>query len=58
MEELEEALQLYEIFFGESFPMFPFSGTEPIEIVSIIEYRIAEKKNPYELGILNPDAIY
>ena len=58
MEELEQALEEYRTAFGESFPMFPFSGTEPAEIISIIQKCIAENKNPYEAGFLNPDTIY
>ena len=58
MEELEKALQLYKDCFGESFPMFPFSGTEPAEIISTIQKCIEARKDVYQMGFLNLGTIY
>lgn len=58
MKELDEALELYEKAFDDSFPMFSMMTTEPSEVVEIINRCIAEKKDVYDLGYLSLNATY
>lgn len=60
MAELDNALELYENKFDDSFPMFSMKGTPPNEIVEIINNCISENKDVYDMGYLslNGDVIY
>ena len=58
MKELDEALELYEKAFDDSFPMFSMMTTEPSEVVEIINRCIAEKKDVYDLGYLSLNVTY
>lgn len=58
MKELDEALEVYEKAFDDSFPMFSMMTTEPSEVVEIINRCIAEKKDVYDLGYLSLNATY
>ena len=58
MKEFDEALELYEKEFGESFPMASMMTTEPSEVIEIINKCIAAKKDVYDMGYLSLDSIY
>ena len=55
MDALDEALELYEETFDDSFPMFSFSGKKPEEVVKIINKCVSEKKDVYDMGYLSLD---
>lgn len=55
MEELNDALKLYEKTFDDSFPMFSMSGSPPKEVIEIINKCVKENKDVYDLGYLTLD---
>lgn len=55
MNELDNALELYEKTFDDSFPMFSMIGTPPKEVVQIINKCVREKKDVYDMGYLTLD---
>ncbi len=59
MNELDEALELYEQTFNDSFPMFPMMGKPPDEVIDIINKCVSEKKDVYDMGFLSlKDTVY
>lgn len=58
-QELLNALNQYENFFGNGFPTIPLMrGRTEKEIIAIIERCIEEEKDVYELGYVNLDDDY
>ena len=59
MNELDEALELYEQTFDDSFPMFPMMGEPPDKVIDIINKCVSEKKDVYDMGFLSlKDTVY
>lgn len=60
MKTFDEALELYEKTFDDSFPTIPMSGKSNEEIIDIINKCVNEKKDVYDMGYLslNDDTIY
>ena len=59
MNELDEALELYEQTFDNSFPMFHMMGKPPDEVIDIINKCVYEKKDVYDMGFLSlKDTVY
>lgn len=56
MKELDDALELYEKTFDDSFPMFSMSGTPLKEVIQIINRCVDENKDVYDLGYLTLDS--
>lgn len=55
MDKMNEALELYEKTFDDSFPTIPMSGKSPDEIIEIINKCVSEKKDVYDMGYLSLD---
>ena len=56
---MDEALELYEQTFDDSFPMFPMMGKPPDEVIHIINKCVYEKKDVYDMGFLSlKDTVY
>lgn len=57
-EELVKALDEYERIFDDSFPTLPLCHLSGQEMKEIVDRCISEKKDVYELGYLDINAIY
>ncbi len=58
MNDFDDALELYEQTFDDTFPMAMMSGYEPKEVIDIIEKCVKENKDVYDIGILDVKSIY
>lgn len=58
MDKLDEALNLYEVTFDDSFPMSSMITKPPDEVIEIINRCVSEKKDVYDMGYLSLDDIY
>lgn len=58
MDELEEALKVYEQTFDDSFPLSSMITKPPEEVVDIINKCVSAKKDVYDMGYLSLDEIY
>ena len=56
-DELIQALELYENTF-DSFPTIPMSGRTEEEMIDMINKCVAAKKDVYDMGYLDIDAVY
>lgn len=56
--KLIQALELYENTFDDSFPTIPMSGRTEEEMIDIIGKCVSEKKDVYDLGYLDIEAVY
>ena len=56
--KLDEAQKLYEKKFNDVFPTFSFMGTEPDELIQMINECIAADKDAYDIGYVSLDAMY
>ncbi len=57
-DELIQALELYENTFDDSFPTIPMSGRTEEEMIDMINKCVAAKKDVYDMGYLDIDAVY
>lgn len=57
-DELIQALELYERTFDDSFPTIPMSGRTEGEMIDMISKCVAAKKDVYDMGYLDIDAVY
>lgn len=56
---MEKKLREYVDMFGEGFPMIPLGwGRTDEEVIEIIDRCLKEKKDVYELGLVNEEDIY
>lgn len=51
-------LELYEKTSDDSFPTIPMSGRTEEEMIDIIGKCVSEKKDVYDLGYLDIEAVY
>lgn len=58
MDKLDEALNLYEVTFDDSFPMSSMITKPPDEVIEIINRCVSEKKDVYDIGYLSLNDIY
>ena len=58
MKRLDKAQKLYEKKFNDVFPTFSFMGTEPDELIQMINECVAAEKEAYDIGYISLDAIY
>lgn len=58
MDKLDEALNLYEVTFDDSFPMSSMITKPPDKVIEIINRCVSEKKDVYDMGYLSLDDIY
>ncbi len=56
--KLIQALELYENTFDDSFPTIPMSGRTEEEMSDIISKCVSEKKDVYDMGYLDIEAVY
>lgn len=57
-DKLLQALEQYEQVFDDSFPTIPMSGHTEEEMIDMINKCISEKKDAYDMGYLDIDAMY
>ncbi len=57
-DKLLQALELYEKTFDDSFPTISMSGRTEEEMIDIIGKCVSEKKDVYDMGYLDIEAIY
>lgn len=57
-DKLLQALELYENTFDDSFPTIPMSGRTEEEMINIISKCVSEKKDVYDMGYLDIEAVY
>lgn len=57
-EKLLQALELYENTFDDSFPTIPMSGRTEEEMIEIINKCVSAKKDVYNMGYLDIEAVY
>lgn len=57
-DKLLQVLELYEKAFDDSFPTIPMSGRTEEEMIDTISKCVSEKKDVYEMGYLDIDAVY
>lgn len=56
---MEKKMQEYRDAFGEGFPMIPLGwGRTEDEIIEVIDKCLEEKKDVYEMGLVNEGDIY
>lgn len=58
MNKLDKAQGLYEKKFNDMFPTFPFMGTDPDELLAMINKCIEAGKDAYDMGYVSLDTIY
>ncbi len=56
--KLLQALELYEKTFDDSFPTIPMSERTEEEMSDIISKCVSEKKDVYDMGYLDIEAVY
>lgn len=57
-DKLLHALEQYEKTFDDSFPTVPMSGRAEEEIIDIINKCVSLKKDVYDMGYLDIEAVY
>lgn len=57
-DKLLQALDLYEKTFDDSFPTIPMSGRTEEEMIDMINKCVSAKKDVYDMGYLDSEAIY
>lgn len=57
-DKLLQALGLYEKAFDDFFPTVPMSGYTEEEMIDIINKCISAKKDVYDMGYLDIEAVY
>ena len=56
--KLIQALELYENAFDDSFPTIPMSGRTEEEMIDMINKCVSAKKDVYDMGYLDIEAVY
>lgn len=57
-DKLLQALDLYKKTFDDSFPTIPMSGRTEEEMIDMINKCISAKKDVYDMGYLDIEAVY
>lgn len=57
-DKLLQALELYENTFDDSFPTIPMNGRTEEEMIDMINKCVSEKKDVYDMGYLDIEAVY
>lgn len=57
-DKLIQALELYENTFDDSFPTIPMSGRTEEEMIDMINKCVSAKKDVYDMGYLDIEAVY
>lgn len=57
-DKLLQALERYEKAFDDSFPTIPMSGHTEEEMVDMINKCVSAKKDVYDMGYLDIEAVY
>lgn len=57
-DRLLQALELYGRTFDDSFPTVPMSGRTEEEMIDMISKCVSAKKDVYDMGYLDIDAVY
>ena len=56
--KLIQALELYENTFDDYFPTIPMSGRPEEEMIDMINKCVSAKKDVYDMGYLDIEAVY
>ena len=57
-DKLLQALELYKNTFDDSFPTIPMIGRTEEEMIDMINKCVSEKKDVYDMGYLDIEAVY